>query len=461
MATNYNINAITRPYKPRRIRLPNPNWHEDFYRNGRPDEKDVIVITDSPTPSQLLHQLPQLPQLQLQQIRHVSPIPPPRQTRQIETRTFKRKASLLPDDESINHQYIPLSSEPYTSHSSSVTSSCQAIIPNHDDKDGHYIVRIGEDLTPRYQIIRILGQGTFGKVVQCLDRLTNRTVAIKIIRSTQKYRDASRIEIRVLNILRDSDPPNAYKCIHLRDWFDYRNHICMVFDLYGSSLFDFLKLNNFSPFPMNQIQDVARQLLNSPENILLVNDDYRVISSRRVPDNPKRILIDTDIRLIDFGSATFDDEYHSSVVSTRHYRAPEVILGLGWSYACDIWSIGCILVELFTGEALFQTHENLEHLAMMEHVLGEISDSLIRQTEGNNLVNYPCEATTKKRLKYLKSMRTLKEIIDPDRSTFRGLFYDLVKQLLEYDPIYRITARDALRHPIFYYTFDEDGRKLW
>ena len=47
-----------------------------------------------------------------------------------------------------------------------------------------------------------------------------------------------------------------------------------------------------------------------------------------MPDNPKRILIDADIRLIDFGSATFDDEYHSSVVSTRHYRAPEVILGI-------------------------------------------------------------------------------------------------------------------------------------
>lgn len=39
------------------------------------------------------------------------------------------------------------------------------------------------------------------------------------------------------------------------------------------------------------------------------------------------MLLDTDVRLIDFGSATFDDEYHSSVVSTRHYRAPEVILG--------------------------------------------------------------------------------------------------------------------------------------
>ena len=72
--------------------------------------------------------------------------------------------------------------------------------------------------------------------------------------------------------------------------------------------------------------------------------------------------------VIDFGSATFDDQYHSALVSTRHYRAPEVVLGLGWSYPCDVWSVGCILVELATGDALFQTHENLEHLAMMEKV---------------------------------------------------------------------------------------------
>lgn len=86
-----------------------------------------------------------------------------------------------------------------------------------------------------------------------------------------------------------------------------------------------------------------------------------------------------EIRLIDFGSATFNDEYHSSVVSTRHYRAPEIILNLGWSYACDIWSIGCILVEFYTGDALFQTHDNLEHLAMMEAVCGQKLDKSIIQ----------------------------------------------------------------------------------
>lgn len=90
--------------------------------------------------------------------------------------------------------------------------------------------------------------------------------------------------------------------------------------------------------------------------------------------------MDTEIRLIDFGSATFQDEYHSSVVSTRHYRAPEIILGLGWSYPCDIWSIGCILVEFFTGDALFQTHDNLEHLAMMEAVVGSRIDTHLVQT---------------------------------------------------------------------------------
>lgn len=80
--------------------------------------------------------------------------------------------------------------------------------------------------------------------------------------------------------------------------------------------------------------------------------------------------MDTSITLIDFGSAIFSDEYHSSVVSTRHYRAPEIILGLGWSFECDMWSIGCILIEFYTGQALFQTHDNLEHLKMMEVILG-------------------------------------------------------------------------------------------
>ena len=92
------------------------------------------------------------------------------------------------------------------------------------------------------------------------------------------------------------------------------------------------------------------------------------------------MLLDTEIRLIDFGLATFQNEYHSPIVSTRCYRAPEIILGLGWSFPCDIWSVGCILVELLTGYALFDTRDDLEHLAMMEAVVGSRIDSHLVQT---------------------------------------------------------------------------------
>lgn len=269
-------------------------------------------------------------------------------------------------------------------------------------------------------MVKLLGQGTFGKVVQARDRRRNRPVAIKIIRSVQKYRDASRIELRVLATLKANDNENRNRCIHLRDCFDFRGHICIVMDLLGQSVFDFLKANSFVPFPNSQIQSFARQLFTSvacefraavlpyrvltcpvlhdlnlihtdlkPENILLCDNTYQTFTyNRRIPASSthtnrqasqRRVLLDTEIRLIDFGSATFQDEYHSSVVSTRHYRAPEIILGLGWSFPCDIWSIGCILVEFFTGDALFQTHDNLEHLAMMEAVVGSRVDTHLVQ----------------------------------------------------------------------------------
>ncbi|KAG0652205.1 dual specificity kinase lkh1 [Hyphodiscus hymeniophilus] len=358
-----------------------------------------------------------------------------------------------------------------------------------DDEDGHYKVVEGKDLTERYEIVSLLGQGTFGKVVKARDKRREKFVAVKIIRSVQKYRDASRIELRVLSTLKANDHDNRNRCIHLRDCFDFRGHICIVMDLLGQSVFDFLKANQFVPFPNSQIQNFARQLFTSvaflhdlnlihtdlkPENILLVDNAYQAFTySRRIPSSSttvnrqaaqRKVLLDTEIRLIDFGSATFQDEYHSSVVSTRHYRAPEIILGLGWSFPCDIWSIGCILVEFFTGDALFQTHDNLEHLAMIEAVCGKkINTALIqavnqmsKRNGGNSAskffkrlkLDYPQQDTTRASRRFVKAMKRLEEII-PDNTPFCKNFLDLLKQIFVYDPAQRITAKQALQHPWF------------
>lgn len=266
--------------------------------------------------------------------------------------------------------------------------------------------------------------------MQAYDRSVGNYCAIKVIRSVQKYRDASKIELRVLSTLGRNDPGNENKCIHLRDCFDWRNHICIVTDLLGMSVFDFLKAGGFVGFPMSHIQSFARQLFRSiaylhdlqlihtdlkPENVLLVNSSYSNLPTNKRGVQTRRVLWDTDIRLIDFGSATFQEEYHSSVVSTRHYRAPEIILGLGWSFPCDIWSVGCILIEFFTGDALFQTHDNLEHLAMMETVCGgKMEARMIKQVKKdaaklfrNGRLDYPNAETSKSSRRFVKAMKSI------------------------------------------------------
>lgn len=293
-------------------------------------------------------------------------------------------------------------------------------LPPCDDEDGHYIIKTNDVFANRFIIQKLLGQGTFGKVVACYDKINRETVAIKIIRNIAKYRDAARIELRVLTTLKKFDNENRNHCIHLRECLDYRGHICIVTDLLKISLYDFLENNKFIPYPGSHIQAISKQLVRSvtyfhdlnlihtdlkPENILLHDDSFQrkqlrsntIVASymnlnlsndKRRPDKPpkySKILNNPLIQIIDFGSAIFDDEYHSSIVCTRHYRAPEIVLGVGWSFPCDMWSIGCILVELVIGEPVFRTHDNLEHLAMIEKVVGApIDKEMVRKSKSKD-----------------------------------------------------------------------------
>ncbi|KAJ9568313.1 hypothetical protein OSB04_004279 [Centaurea solstitialis] len=328
-----------------------------------------------------------------------------------------------------------------------------------------------------YKIHGKMGEGTFGQVLECWDKERKEMVAIKIVRGIKKYREAAMIEIDVLQQLGKHDK-GGNRCVQLRNWFDYRNHICIVFEKLGPSLYDFLRKNNYRSFPIDLVREIGRQLLEciafmhdlrlihtdlKPENILLVSGEYLKVpdykcSSRSPKDGSfsKRIPKSSAIKVIDFGSTTYDRHDQNYIVSTRHYRAPEVILGLGWSYPCDIWSVGCILVELCSGEALFQTHENLEHLAMMERVLGPLPMHMLKKADRHaekyvrkGRLDWPEGAGSRESIKAVMKLPRLQNLIMQHVDHSAGDLIHVLQGLLRYDPSERLTAHAALRHPFF------------
>lgn len=163
------------------------------------------------------------------------------------------------------------------------------------------------------------------------------------------------------------------------------------------------------------------------------------------------------VKLIDFGGATYASEHHSEVVCTRQYRPPEVTLGMRWGCEVDLWSAGCILAELYTGHVLFGTHDEAEHLALMERSLGAIPRRMARgaceraqrRWFVQGVLHWPQIAPDRKSERHVREAARLKDALGRDRPWSRAHdeFLSLLLRLLEYLPEHRITAREALLHP--------------
>jgi serine/threonine protein kinase len=230
---------------------------------------------------------------------------------------------------------------------------------SHDDTIGHFKGRDGTIIADRFRILREVGVGTFGRVLECLNLKRSRSnrrdkasvVAIKIVRNVKRYYESALIEADIIEDVNRRGGRGVSHCAVMYDAFTFEGHYCMVFESLGPSLYDFLKSHKYQPFPLLCVRDFARQLLETleffhsfrlihtdlkPENILLLN--HREVNYRgfKIPEC-------TRIKVIDFGGATYDNEKKSSVVNTRQYRAPEVILGVGWSTPSDLWSIGKLI----------------------------------------------------------------------------------------------------------------------
>lgn len=332
-----------------------------------------------------------------------------------------------------------------------------------DDSEGRLIYNKKDVLANQYTILDTLGEGTFGQVLKVEDKkANNRVIALKVVKNDDDARNDAELEIDVLKKLALLDPKDKFLIVRMLHSFDYRGHICIAFEMLGKSVYDFLEDNNFQPYPMDQVRHMAYQLCYSvkflhknklthtdlkPENMVFVNADYYMTNEG------SRCVKNSDIRLIDFGSATFDHEHHSSSISTQHYRAPEAILQLGWHHPCDLWSIGCILYELYTGNPPFtlKTDTNQEHLAMIEHVIGPIPCSMASKTKiagyfKDGKVNLDKRSRTGRHIR--ENCKPLADYMKDQKEHTKHLF-DLMRRMLEIDVSKRITAAKSLEHAFF------------
>lgn len=226
---------------------------------------------------------------------------------------------------------------------------------NSTGQDGDYKVKPNEILqssNAMYEVLEFIGRGTFGQVVKCIRKDSGELVAIKILKNHPNYARQGQVEIQILAHL-SSESSDKHNFVKALECFKHQNHTCLVFEILEKNLFDYLKVNKFSPMPLNHIRPILQQVLTAliklseldvihadikPENIMLVNPAIE----------PFRV------KLIDFGSATYTSRaLDNTYLQSRYYRAPEVILGVPFTEKIDIWSLGCVIAELFLGYPLY------------------------------------------------------------------------------------------------------------
>ena len=322
-----------------------------------------------------------------------------------------------------------------------------------------------ELIAGRYQYQRELGDAAFSTAVQCMDIKEKRLVCIKIIKNNKDYFDQSIDEIKLLRYINANGDPDKKYFLRVYDYFYYKEHLMIVSELLKDNLYDFYKYltdnNNTEYFSVERIQKLTKQILICLEFI----HDLKIIHCDLKPENIlMKSITDATCKVIDFGSSCFVHDHLSAYIQSRSYRAPEVILGCRYDYKIDMWSLGCILAEIYTGNVLFQNDSIQSMLARIIGICGPIPNWMY---EKGKLVN---DFFTKEKLLYMEpnavdnneSMNQTSpqergkkvHILVPKKSSLRKRirtnneqFFNFLSGLLKIDPNDRMSAKEALNHP--------------
>jgi serine/threonine-protein kinase PRP4 len=226
------------------------------------------------------------------------------------------------------------------------------------------------------------------------------------------------------------------------------------------------KLGKKTGLDINDVRVIAFKILKALYHL----KTNGIIHADLKPDNMLVNQDRDDVKVADLGSAMLcEDTIDTPILVSRYYRAPEIILGVRYDCAIDMFSFGCCLYECATGETLFKSRDNNDHLRMIMEFTGMIPKKMLAKgkyslehfDESYNFLDRRCDPVTKKeilqpRLVSIKGSRNIyQELLDcffPEEERDKELvkhLADLVERCLIPDPQKRITPDEALLHPLF------------
>lgn len=341
----------------------------------------------------------------------------------------------------------------------------ESLLDNWDYPDGHYRIILGELLDGRYAVQQQIGKGTFATVVRALDTRTGTPVAVKIACNNQTMYKAGQKEMEMLEILNSADSEDKKHIIRLLRPFEHKGHLCLVFENLSADLREVLKkFGRNVGLNLKAIRSYAQQMMLALSHL----KKCQILHADLKPDNilvsEKRNLL----KICDLGTASFaEDAEVTPYLVSRFYRAPEVILGMPFDYAIDMWAIGCTLYELYTGRILFAGADNNQMLRAIQECRGKFPMRMLKKStlaekhfdfDGNFFSQERDKITGKATMRQLNFNKTSsgKDLRARLSSTVKGMkadeikehasFVDLMEKCLQLDPARRVSPNEALRH---------------
>eukprot|EP00163_Fabomonas_tropica_P027993 TRINITY_DN556_c0_g1_i1.p1 TRINITY_DN556_c0_g1~~TRINITY_DN556_c0_g1_i1.p1 ORF type:complete len:619 (-),score=143.42 TRINITY_DN556_c0_g1_i1:790-2646(-) len=330
---------------------------------------------------------------------------------------------------------------------------------------------------------RRLGSGTFGEVHEGMDTKSGQRVAIKLCKTKDRViLKQAQNECFLMDLIEHECGNTAARetvVAQLDSWVEGHRFI-MVYELLSMNMYQYIQSKPTRCLDLVELSRFAKDLLRALR--LCAQPNLSIIHADIKPENIALTIDRKHCKLIDFGSACTSDRKIHSYIQSRYYRSPEVLLGIDYTRAIDMWSVGCVLLEAHTGAVVFPGKSSPDQMRHICSYLGKVPEAMFRMSlkkkreklfervapedglegfardsdtfplmEDEQGHVYTCAPKTQCLASFvLPAQRyfTKRESATHTETVYRH-FLDLCSQMLVWEPHRRLTPQQALDHPFF------------